>query len=159
MAPIVRYLGVLGLAIWLGGVAFYGAVVIPAAHDVLNSHREIGFVTRTVTGTANAAGFVTLAVLLANLVMAFPRASKATRITLATSLAVMVLAQATLFILRRSLEGMLDPIAMTISDRGRFMPLHERYLNVTAALCLAGAVHLWTLLAPTGSKGAISPRP
>ena len=145
---LMRYLAVVGLAFWLGGVTFYGAVVVPTAHETLRSHREIGFVTRTVTGTANAVGFAALAVLLANTAVSFRRASKPVRITLVVSLALMILAQATLFVLRRVLDGMLDPAAMAISDRGRFMPLHERYLNVTSVLCVAALVHLWAMLMP-----------
>ena len=146
MILLVRFVAVVGLAFWLGGMSFYGAVVVPTAHEVLGSHREIGFVTRTVTGTANAAGFATLALLLGNTVVSFRKAGKPVRITLVASLAVMVIAQAALFVLRRVLDGMLDPVAMTLTDRGRFMPLHERYLNGTSVLCVAALVHLWALL-------------
>jgi hypothetical protein len=58
-----------------------------------------------------------------------------------------VVAQVVLFLLRAHLDSMLDAGAMKILDRPRFMLLHERYLNVTSVLCLAGLVHLWAILA------------
>lgn len=45
---------------------------------------------------------------------------------------------------------MLDPSNMTVRDRARFFPLHERYLNVTSILCLAGLAHVWTMIAGCG---------
>lgn len=143
----LRYLGVLGLAFWQGGMAFYGSVVIPTAHDIMDSHREIGFVTRHVTRTANLLGAVVLSVLLAHLAVVWKLLSRGPRITLTASWFVMVAAQATLFLLRSHLDSMLDPAAMRILDRPRFMPLHERYLNVTSILCLAALGHLWAMLA------------
>jgi len=41
---------------------FYGAVVVPVGSEVLGSHREQGFVTRSVTNYLNVAGAVCLAV-------------------------------------------------------------------------------------------------
>jgi hypothetical protein len=154
MGVILRYLGVLGLAFWVGGIAFYGSLVIPKAHEVLSSHREIGFVTRQVTGTANTLGAVVLVVLLLYTALAWRSSSRGCRITLAASWAVMAAAQVTLFLLRAHLDGMLDPAGLTISDRARFMPLHERYLNVTSVLCLAALVHLWAMLRPTPPPAA-----
>ena len=156
VATTFRYLSVLGLAFWLGGLAFYGAVVIPTAHDILGNHRDIGFVTRVVTGTTNTIGFAVLGVLLANTACVFKRLNKAARLTLALSLTIMALAQVALFVLRRTLDGLLDPAARTIADHARFLWLHERYLNVTSVLCLAALVHLWAVLLPP--NGSPSPQ-
>lgn len=146
MARSLRYLGVVGLAFWLGGIAFYGGIVIPKAHDILASHREIGFVTREVTGTAHVLGAFVLAVLLLHGTVAWRRAGKRRRIALAASWAVMAGALVVLVLLRARLDAMLEPTGMRILDRPRFMPLHERYLNVTSLLCLAALVHLWAML-------------
>lgn len=143
---VLRYVGVVGLAFWLGGIAFYGGLVIPTAHEILDSHREIGFVTREVTSTANALGAVVLGLLLGHAVVSWKRLGKKGRIALAASWAVMAGAQVALFLLRAHLDTMLDPTAMRILDRARFMPLHERYLNVTSILTLAALVHLWVML-------------
>ncbi|HEX7899616.1 MAG TPA: hypothetical protein VF950_17740 [Planctomycetota bacterium] len=148
VVAVPRYLGVLGLAFWVGGIAFYGSLVIPKAHEILSSHREVGFVTREVTGTANAMGAVVLGLLALHAALAWKTSRRGTRVTLATTWALMVAAQVTLFFLRAQLDAMLDPNALTIHDRARFMPLHERYLNVTGALCLAALAHLWAMLQP-----------
>lgn len=149
MTKLTRYLGVLGLAFWLGGIAFYGGLVIPKAHEILDSHREIGFVTREVTATANLLGATVLGVLLLHGALAWKKLGKGARITLAASWAVMLAAQITLFLLRAHLDTMLDPGAMRVVERSRFMPLHERYLNVTSVLTLAALVHLWAMLSAT----------
>lgn len=146
MASGLRYLGILGLAFWLGGIAFYGSLVIPKAHQILDSHREIGFVTREVTATANTLGAIVLGLLFLNGAIAWKRLGKGSRISLAASWAVMLAAQITLFLLRAHLDTMLDPTAMRVVERSRFMPLHERYLNVTSVLTLAALVHLWAML-------------
>lgn len=147
MAQALRFLSVVGLAFWLGGISFYGALVIPKAHEIMESHREIGFVTRAVTSTANAVGVAVLVLLLINTVSSWRELGRGGRIAMAASLGIMVAAQVVLILLRAHLNSMLDPAAMKILDRSRFMPLHERYLNVTSVLCLAALVHLWPLLA------------
>jgi len=146
---LLTYLSVVGLSFWLGGIAFYGGVVIPQAHELLDSHREIGFVTRSVTATANAIGAAVLATLLARLGVSWRRMGRGDRIAAASTLGIMIAAQIALFLLRAHLDAMLDPAAMTIADRARFMPLHERYLNVTSVLCVAALAHLWVILKPS----------
>lgn len=153
MVPIVRYLGVIGLAFWVGGIAFYGGLVIPRAHEILDSHREVGFVTRQVTGTANVLGAVVLAVLLAHLILVWKRRGKGDRIMLTTSWGLMAAALIALIVIRSSLDGMLDPSALKVVDRPRFVPLHERYLNGTSILTLAALVHLWAMIKPVPSPG------
>ena len=150
MSRALRFLSVVGLAFWLGGIAFYGGLVIPRAHEILDSHREIGFVTRRVTATANGIGAGVLAVLAVHLAVSWRRLGRGGRIALAVSLGIMIAAQGVLFLLRAHLDSLLDPAGMKIVDRPRFMPLHERYLNVTTVLCLAGLAQLWGLLADGG---------
>ncbi len=159
MRQVIRFVAVLALAFWLGGIAFYGGLVIPTAHEVMSSHREIGFVTRAVTGTANLIGLGALVILLVHLLASWRSLGRAGRISLAVSLGVMVVAQAVLFILRTRLDTMLDPGSMQILDRPLFMPLHERYLNVTSILCLAGLAHLWSLLAVPSNEPNPAPPP
>lgn len=141
-----RFLSITLLALWLGGVVFYGAVVVPTAHEVLGSHREIGFVTRKVTGPLNWIGAGTLAILLWNTLAESPARTRRNRIALWATWLLLLASLITLFVLRSRLDGMLDPRSMTVMDRPRFFPLHERYLNATSILCLAGLLHLWTLI-------------
>src|SRR5688572_19839198 len=105
----------------MGGIAFYGSLVIPKAHDILSSLREIGFVLRQVTGSANALGAVVLGLPLLHTALAWKGLSRGSRITLMASWSVMAAALVTLFLLRAHLDSMLDPAARTISDRARFM--------------------------------------
>ncbi|HYF01515.1 MAG TPA: hypothetical protein VEJ18_21510 [Planctomycetota bacterium] len=157
MVSAFRYLGVLGLAFWLGGVAFYGGLVIPKAHEILSSHRDIGFVTREVTSTANVLGAIVLGLLFLHGAVAWTSLGKGARIALAASWVVMLAALAVLFLLHAHLDTMLDPAALQILDRPRFMPLHERYLNVTSLQTLAGLVHLWAML--RGPRPGVNPPP
>ena len=145
-----RFLAVVVLAMWLGGIVFHGAVVVPTAHEVLGSHREIGFVTRKVTGPLNGIGAVCLALLLWSSIGESTGRTRQNRIALWTSWAVMLASVLTLFLLRSWLDAMLDPARMEVADRERFFPLHERYLNVTSLLCLAGLAHLWFLISGFG---------
>lgn len=157
MRRVLRYLAVVGLAFWLGGIAFYGGIVIPKAHDVLGSHREIGFVTREVTATTHGLGAAVLAVLLVHLAVSWRTLGTGGRVLGAASLGVMIAAQGALFFLRSRLDSLLDPVAMEVLDRPRFMPLHERYLNVTSVLCLAALAHLWAILSERPKP--VSPSP
>src|SRR5262245_53358949 len=130
-----RFLSIVGLALWLGGMVFYGGVVVPIAHDVLGSHREIGFVTRRVTSPLNWIGAVTTPLLVWNVLSEAPNRTRRNRIALWASGAFMLACLIAHFALRSILDGMLDPSTMTVRDRARFFPLHERYLNVTSLLC------------------------
>jgi hypothetical protein len=140
-----RFLSIAALALWLGGIVFYGDIVVPTAHEVLGSHREIGFVTRKVTGPLNGMGVVSLALLLWSTVSESPSRTRLNRIALWVTWGVMAASLVTLFALRSWLDGLLDPTRMEVADRQKFFPLHERYLNVTSILCLAGLAHLWAL--------------
>jgi hypothetical protein len=146
-----RFLSITTLAFWLGAVVFYGSVVVPTAHEVLDSHREIGFVTRRITGPLNWIGAVSVALLLWSTLSESPARTRLDRIALWSSWSVMVMSMAALFVLRSVLDGMLDPGSMTVTNRPRFMPLHERYLNVNSVMCLAAIVHLWFLV--SGFRG------
>src|SRR4051812_6111049 len=69
-----RTLVVAAGAYWLGGAMFYITVVIHTAHRVLESQREVGFITRQVTQWINAIGVAVLALLFLNLLVACRRA-------------------------------------------------------------------------------------
>lgn len=150
MRIVRRFLAAGSLAGWLGAVVFYGAVVIPTAHEVLGSHREIGFVTRKVTGTLNLLGACSLAFLLWSTLAEAPARAPKHRIALWASWALMLAGQIALFALRARLDGMLEAERMALSDRAAFLWLHERYLNVTSLVCLAGLAHLGLLIAAFG---------
>jgi hypothetical protein len=147
-----RFLSMTTLASWLGAVVFYGAVVVPTAHEVFDSHREIGFVTRRVTGPLNWIGAAAVALLLWSTLSESAYRTRPNRVALWSSWAVMLLSMIALFVLRSVLDGMLDPGSMNVLNRPRFMPLHERYLNVTRVMSLAAIIHLWALISGFGRR-------
>ena len=49
MVIVFRTLTMWLLMVWLGGFAFYGAIVIPTAQRVLRTHLEVGFITQEVS--------------------------------------------------------------------------------------------------------------
>jgi hypothetical protein len=52
---VLRFLGLLGLIVWVGGFTFYSAGVIPVLHDVTPS-RDAGRITQRVTDRLNLRG-------------------------------------------------------------------------------------------------------
>lgn len=149
---VLKYLSVVGLAFWLGGIAFYGGVAVFLAKDVLDSHVEIGLITRLVTRVSNLVGAGVLALLAAHGAAAWRSHGRPVRVTLAASWLVLAAAQVTLFVLWADLSGRLDLEARRLPDPEAFYPRHEVYMDVTGAAVLAGLVHLWVLLSPPRPK-------
>src|SRR5437764_1220112 len=55
-----RILLLFALMFWQGGFTFYSAVVVPIGSEILGSHQEQGWITRSVTNYLNVAGAVTV---------------------------------------------------------------------------------------------------
>ena len=149
----LRTASIVGIAGWISITVFYGAVVIPTAHDVMGSHREIGFVTRQITSSLNALGSAVTVILLVECIVSWRRRSRGKRIALSVSGGVILTAQIVLILLRAVLDGFLDAETMTISNPDRFGFLHERYLNLTTVLVLAATAHVTLLLFPADPSG------
>lgn len=137
-----RVIVVVAGAVWLGGLTFYAAVVIPTAHDVLGSHREVGFITQRVTERINLIAVAALAVFVVQTAAIWRGASRRQRIGLASACLVMAGAQIMLFVLHPILDGMLDQSTHAIRNAARFYTLHRVYLAGTMLQMLAG---LWFL--------------
>lgn len=152
-----RYLVVVALAIWLGGLTLYALVAIPAAHEVLGSHTRAGFITQSVTRGINAIGCVALAVLLANAVADWRSGKRLCRLLEAGSWGVMAVAQAALFVVHGWLDAMLDPKAREVIDPQDFYRTHEVYLIVTAAQWGAGLLYLGCALAAWRRADGVTP--
>jgi hypothetical protein len=141
---ILRYLCLLGLAVWLGGFTFYGAAVVPVLHDELD-HLQAGGITRRVTDTLNAFGAATLALwwldAWAERTGGPAWAARARGGLLAASTAIL----AGLVALHRVMDARLDDGLL----RG-FYPLHRLYLWASTAqwlvhlALLAVALAAWT---------------
>jgi hypothetical protein len=118
----LRFLALVVMAIWFGGFTFYGAVVIPALHDVFGSV-EAGQVTQRVTTTLNVIGVVAIAAWWL-LTVAMPRdcvdvRGKAQFALLAATTALLVF----LIVLHREMDRRLDAGILV-----GFYPLHRVYL-------------------------------
>lgn len=154
MTLIRRLLVVAAYAIWIGGLAFYGSVVIPIGTRVVGSHTVQGLVTTQVTWVVNLISIPALAVLLWNIVSERRHASRARRITLSATWGLMLAVQISLFVMHPVLNQMLDQQAGSVLDRPRFDLIHEAYIKLTAVQHMAGLVHLWFVL--LGWGGTIS---
>ena len=135
-----RFVGLVSLALWWGGLTFYALVVVPIGSDVFGATAQ-GFVTQRVTHWLNGIGVVTLVLLLWNLTAVRRRLLIVTWLLLASCLA-------SLAMLHGSLDGLLDPQSQTVNDAERFYKLHRVYLVLTAVQWLAGLAHLWGLRLP-----------
>lgn len=140
-----RVLVLLAGAFWLGGLTFYAAVVIPTAHDVLGSHRRVGFITQRVTQGINLAGAAALAVLLIHLIACWPGRRWQRWGLLATWL-LMAGVQLALFRLHPALDRLLDDKSRQILDEYRFYGLHRIYLILTIIQQIGGIVHVFALV-------------
>jgi hypothetical protein len=149
---ILKFVSVVGLAFWLGGISFYGGVAVFQAKHVIDSHVEIGLVTRLVTRVSNLVGLGVLALLAAHGAAAWRSHGRPGRIALGASGIVMAAVQIALFVLWSKLSGMMDLETQRLPDRKAFYPWHERYMDLTGLACLAGLVHLWVLLSPPRPK-------
>jgi hypothetical protein len=130
------------LALWLGGVAFYATVVVPAGAAVLGSHAAFGLVTRQVAHGINALGSAVALVLLLNLVVRAPRPARALWVTWI----LIAICQGSLFLLHPWLDALLDADTGHVVDPEGFYLRHRVYLLTTTLQWLAGAVHFRKLL-------------
>jgi hypothetical protein len=134
-----RYLNILTLAFWLGGLTFYALIVVPGGADILGSTGQ-GFITQRVTNQLNLVASVVLVLLLANVVKQRGRLLTATWL-------VLVATQVALFAMHPWLDAMLDASAQKIADGELFYKRHGIYLDVTAVQWAALLVHLWCVQA------------
>ncbi len=163
MLTVIRRLTlIVTLMFWQGGFMFYGAVVVPVGSEVLGSHREQGFVTRSVTNYLNGAGVLCLAVWCWDAIQERGTGSKRKRFrwilwaTLAAALALQGW-------LHLRLDELLDPHAFHILDRSVFNRLHQWYLIVSTlqwigAIVLTGLT-IWTWNESDAAVGREAMRP
>lgn len=143
-----RYLNILAVAFWLGGLSFYALVAVPVGTDILGSTGQ-GFITQRVTNQLNliAAGI---------LVLLLPTAIRRRGLLLTGSWLALAATQIALFVMHPWLDAMLDATTPGISDGALFYKRHGVYLDVTALQWGALLVHLWCIQAapkaqvPTG---------
>jgi len=146
-----RFLAACGLAVWLGGFTFYGAVVIPMGEKVLGSHRPVGFITQQVSEWLNLIGVVALVLLLANLAAEWRGLNGWRKFVLAGTWLIMALGLVALFALHPALDAVLERESQEIVNYHHFLWLHRAYLAISTAQWAAGLLHVWCLLLPSPS--------
>jgi hypothetical protein len=146
MTIIRRMLIGAALMFWQGGFTFYASVVIPVGSDILGSHQEQGWITRSVTNYLNIAGAVAVCVWAWDIFATADSARWRRRLRWLLW-GVLVLTLGLLAWLHPQLDGPLDLIAHRILDRPSFRGLHVWYLHIStvqwaASLLLLGATLL-----------------
>lgn len=130
----------LGIAcLWLGGLTFYAAIVVPLGAELTDSTTQ-GFVTQRVTHWLNLFALLYLATTWRD---AWPRHGEPsvtpTRRLLWWSLAASLFA---LVLLHPQLDQLLDFPTRSVLDAERFYRWHRYYLLATTAQWIAGVGHV-----------------
>jgi hypothetical protein len=141
LALLGRLLVILAGAFWLGGLTFYGAVVIHTASDVLGSHRLVGFITQRVTVWLNVSAVVALAIFLVNLLICWRFAGRVAKSAIASSWLLMLFMQIVQFALHPMLDRLLDPQGHRILNSS-FFSLHRMYLFSSMLQQAGGLLYL-----------------
>lgn len=122
----------MALMFWQGGFLFYAAVVVPVGSEVLGSHEQQGWITRSVTNYLNAAGAAALALWAWDLAAGRAAPSRGRRLRwLGWGLFAVTLGLQAWLHLR--LDELLDFESLLIRDRPHFHALHRWYLIVSTA--------------------------
>lgn len=143
---LFRSLVLSALMVWLGGFTFYGAIVIPTAHQVLGTHVDVGFITQQVSTWLNYGGALTCLLLLINLVGA-DRSRKVLFWILAMTWLAMSMGQVVLFLMHPHLDVLMDPGQHAIINREHFRSLHRIYLLIASLQWGMGVAHVIALVA------------
>lgn len=133
-------------AFWIGGLVFYGSVVIPIGSRVVGGHSVQGFVTQEVTRAVNLVSVPALTLLLWNMLAERRSVGRLPWRLLIATWGLMVTAQVVLFAMHPALSRTLDVPARAVADHAVFDPLHEAYVRVTGVQHLAALTHLWFVL-------------
>jgi hypothetical protein len=139
MKQMWRFINILSIAFWLGGLTFYALIVVPVGTDILGSTGQ-GFITQRVTNQLNIVACGVLALLLVNVIRRGGR-------LLIGSWLILLLTQVALFVMHPWLDAMLDSTTQEISDGALFYKRHGIYLDVTAVQWATLLIQLWCVQA------------
>jgi hypothetical protein len=128
------YLALAGWAFWMGGFAFYFAVVVPTGGKVLGGSEQ-GFVTQHVTHWLNLIGMAALALMLWD---AIARRSR----LLLVSWTLLAILQVGLLVMHRQLDVLIDAPARAVTNDTRFHAWHEWYESVATIQFVVGLIYL-----------------
>jgi len=121
-----RFTLICALALWLGGFAFYTAVVIRIGHQHFPD-RQFGFVTGEVTSILDAMSAVAIVLAGVNVALDWRGLPRGFRWAAAGTAAALLLTLAGSVLIHSRLDAVLDYPARRIRDQALFEPLHERY--------------------------------
>jgi len=138
-----RYVVVLTLAGWWGGLTFYGMVVVPEGTAQLGSQTQ-GLVTQQVTRTLNLIGVAVIGLLVFELKRSGTRSTWAAWVVFSVS-------QVVLFGVHAWLSALLEPATDKSVDWRWFYDVHRIYLIATALQWGAGLWLLWGVVRGAGS--------
>jgi hypothetical protein len=146
--PRPRFLSLILAAttgLWLGGLTFYAAVVVPIGSHVVGRMNQ-GLVTQHVSNWLNVIGIVAIVFLGAN---AWRERS---RLMLITWL-VIALLQTFLLVLHPILDRQLASISASAATSGpQFYQWHRAYLIATTIMWLVSLCHLALIVDPQRNK-------
>ena len=141
MATLLRRFLLLQLLIlWQGGFLFYALVVVPTGGNVLGSELQQGLITQRVTVWLNYFGAAFLLFAMFELKRESQNRLRLVLLILACAL------QASLFLLHRTLDDLIDFEDQTLRDSRRFYEWHRVYLIVSALLWLVMLLYSYLML-------------
>ena len=130
----------------MGGFTFYSLIVIPTAERVLDSMRDTGFITQQVTRWLNLIGIGVLLILSWLLMADWREQRRRLRFSLAATWAIMVLAQAGLFITHPLIDQLLEAQGHKLHHFEQFEKLHTVYLVFATVQWSAALLQIWLML-------------
>jgi hypothetical protein len=131
MTVMRRLVLLVALMFWQGGFMFYGAVVVPVGGEVLGSHLEQGFITRSVTNYLNMAGVVALALWCWDVAAGYGPGHRLRW----GGLCLLALMLGVQLWLHLWLDELLDESSFRILDQPVYQRLHQCYLIISTAQC------------------------
>lgn len=144
---LLRFLMILSLAVWLGGIVFFGAVMAPALFSILPKRELAGAVVTRTLGGLHWIGIVAAVVFLACSLLATRTIAWRDGLVVAM-LALTLVSQ---FGVARRMQALranmveIDAVAPSDPRRVEFNRLHRISTGLEQAVLLLGLVVLWTL--------------
>lgn len=131
-----RFVVIVSLALWWGGLTFYAAIVVPLGIEQFGGVEQ-GALTQRVTVRLNIAGTIVGICLLADALWRPPRNYRA---VLASTLLAL---QGWLWFLHSRLSRWIETVSSSLPTGDSFYHEHRIYLWVTSAQWLIGLACLW----------------
>ena len=147
MTSLLRYLMMLSLAVWLGGIVFFGAVMAPALFSILPKRELAGAVVTRTLGGLHWIGIIAAVLFLACSFLATRTVAGRDGLVIAM-LALTLVSQ---FGVSRRMQVLradmmeIDAVAPTDPRRVEFNRLHRISTGLEQAVLVMGLVVLWTV--------------